>query len=141
MMLLETGATQVRVVLIVAVIALLLPLHAFAQSRPAPDTPGEAVVVEDEPATSQMSLINALRVIVVTSGIIGGFVAADIISGGTLTGPLMTGGANLVASATRSGAGAARQAAMLRPIIAGLPAGAGAGASSIATSLLSAIGR
>jgi hypothetical protein len=78
--------------IMVIVAILLLPASGYAQSRPAPDTPGEPRIA-DPPAQPQpaLQMVDALRVLAVTSGVIGGFVAADIISGGLLTGPLLRG--------------------------------------------------
>ena len=95
----------------------LLPLSAHAQSRPAPDTPGPADSVEDAVRVPPHNFTDALRVLVVTSGIIGGFVAADIVSGGALTAPLLTGGALVGASV--DGARLLARAAPIRPIVAG----------------------
>ena len=102
-----------RTALIAAALCLLAQA-AHAQSRPAPETPGE-----DDPAQAvarplRTTSVEAIRVLVVTSGIIGGFVAADIISGGALTGPLLSGAA--------LAAGASPPALGLRPIIAGAAA-------------------
>ena len=90
----------------------LLPLSAHAQSRPAPDTPGPADMLEDGVRVPPPNFTDALRVLVVTSGIIGGFIAADIMSGGVLTAPLLTGAAGA------DGAGFLARAAPIRPIIA-----------------------
>lgn len=92
-----------RAALIAAVLCLPAPF-AHAQSRPAPDTPGESEPTETIAPAPRNTAVDAIRVLVVTSGVIGGFVAADIVSGGALTGPLL--------------AGAIRSAG-LRPIIAG----------------------
>ena len=101
-----------RIILIATFIA-LFPSMLCAQSRPAPDTPGESAVIEEEPAAAtQPSMVGVLRVLVVTSGIIGGFVAADIFSGGTLTAPLLASAARMLPPTTS-----------LRPIITALPAG------------------
>ncbi|MEI6560294.1 MAG: hypothetical protein WCO00_17995 [Rhodospirillaceae bacterium] len=93
----------------------LLPLSAHAQSRPAPDTPGPPDIVEDAVRAAPPNFTDALRVLVVTSGIIGGFIAADIASGGALTAPLLTGGT--LASASAGGARLLARAAPIRPII------------------------
>ena len=75
----------------IAVALLLSVPEARAQSRPAPGTPG----VTDNADTLEIAsprrpaLTRALRVLVVTAGIIGGFVAADFFLGGTLTAPLL----------------------------------------------------
>ena len=101
-----------RTVLIILAL-LLLPQTGYAQSRPAPDTPGEAEVVDIGPPPSGLQMVDALRVLAVTSGVIGGFIAADIISGGVLTAPLLSG--------IRAAAGAGQtvpQAVALRPVIA-----------------------
>ncbi len=101
-----------RTVLVIAAI-FLLPPSGHAQSRPAPDTPGETAIIEDSPPPPGMQMVDALRVLAVTSGIIGGFVAADIISGGVLTAPLLSG----VGAATGA-VGTAPEALGLRPVIA-----------------------
>ena len=98
----------------------LLPLSAHAQSRPAPDTPGNSDFIEEGVRVPPHNFTDALRVLVVTSGIIGGFIAADIMSGGTLTAPLLTGGT----MAGTSGARILTRAAPIRPIIAAAPAAA-----------------
>ena len=103
----------------------LLPLSAHAQSRPAPDTPASPDVVEDGVRVPPPNFTDALRVLVVTSGIIGGFIAADIMSGGTLTAPLLSGAP--LAGTPLTGAGGVRimsRAAPIRPIIAGAPSAA-----------------
>ena len=105
---------------IFAAALVLLPLSAHAQSRPAPDTPGPSDTFEDTGHTQQQNLTSALRVLVVTSGIIGGFIAADIMSGGVLTAPLLSGGT--LASAGTSGARLFSRAAPIRPIITGTAA-------------------
>ena len=99
----------------------LLPLSAHAQSRPAPDTPGTPDIVEDSVRVPPHSFTDALRVLVVTSGIIGGFIAADVMSGGTLTAPLLS----AAPLAGADGAGLLSRAAPIRPIIASAPAPAG----------------
>ncbi len=99
----------------------LLPLSAYAQSRPAPDASTSPDIIEEGVRVPPPNLTDALRVLVVTSGIIGGFIAADIMSGGALTAPLLSG-------APLAGAESARllsRAAPIRPIIAGVPAAAG----------------
>ena len=96
----------------------LLPLSAHAQSRPAPDTPGPPGAIEDGVRAPPHNFTDALRVLVVTSGIIGGFIAADIMSGGVLTAPLLAGGALEGAGAGTGGARFFSRAAPIRPVIA-----------------------
>ena len=104
----------------IAAALVLLPVslpapQAYAQSRPAPGTPGTTPESADEGLRMpSRSFTDALRVLVVTSSVIGGFVAADIMSGGALTTPLLSSGAALVGGGTRLLA----RAAPLRPIIA-----------------------
>lgn len=106
-------------VLVVAAALLVVPLVVHAQTRPAPDTPGEPEIFEEAPVSpAPRSLTDAVRVLVVTSGIIGGFVAADILSGGALTGPLLRGGSAMAADAAVSGGRSIPRAVALRPIIA-----------------------
>ena len=103
-----------RAILVIVAI-LLLPDSGYAQSRPAPDTPGEPGIADPSPAQPQpaLQMVDALRVLAVTSGVIGGFVAADIISGGLLTGPLLRG-----LSAVTRVARAAPSLLELRPVMA-----------------------
>ena len=107
--------------MVALLLALFLPQPGYSQSRPAPDTPGDGTVLEEAPPPSGSQLIDALRVLAVTSGIIGGFVAADLISGGVLTAPLLT-GADAAAGAVR----AVPRALGLRPAIAAAPEPPGA---------------
>ena len=111
----------VRAVLIAAALIAAAPVFGpqmvSAQTRPAPDTPGEPMVNDGPPAPAPRPLTDAVRVLVVTSGIIGGFVAADLLSGGVLTAPLLSGVAALTADAAAPGARLLPRAAALRPII------------------------
>ena len=95
--------------LLIAAALVLTPVAVQAQSRPAPDTPGEVQVPDDVSPLPPTHQADALRMMAVTIGIIGGFVAADVVSGGALTAPLL--GEAAEATATVRGAG-------LRPIIA-----------------------
>jgi hypothetical protein len=106
-------ATSLIAAALVVGTCVLSPHPGAAQSRPAPDTPGDVEVLEDNPPQPGLQLVDALRVLAVTSGIIGGFVAADIISGGVLTAPLLS-GINAAAGSVR----AVPQALGLRPVIA-----------------------
>ena len=124
----------------IAMAFVLLPLslpvsQANAQSRPAPGTPGAPETVDEGVRVPSQSLTDALRVLVVTSGIIGGFVAADIMSGGALTTPLLSSGAALAGT---NGARLLARAAPLRPVIA--PSAAPAEAAGL-TSLSNHLGR
>ncbi|MEI6985119.1 MAG: hypothetical protein WCK65_03235 [Rhodospirillaceae bacterium] len=62
----------------VAVMVVMLPISAFAQSQPAQQTAADA----DAGGLG--------RTLVLTAGVIGGVVVADILTGGTLTGPLLS---------------------------------------------------
>ncbi|MEI8393256.1 MAG: hypothetical protein WCF85_00870 [Rhodospirillaceae bacterium] len=84
-----------------------------AQSRPAPETPGISDPVESAVPRRPTSA-SALRVLVVTTGIIGGFIAADFFTGGALTAPLL---GRTGAVATRGGSRFAPATVNLRPII------------------------
>jgi hypothetical protein len=125
-----------RLVLIAALAVVALPLSGHCQSRPAPETlapeaMGETAIIRERVASQPASMVNALRVMVITSGIIGGFVAADVMSGGLLTAPLLAGGAGLAADMAAGGA----RVASLRPVIVPLaekPAVTGAIAREVA---------
>ena len=140
----DRGPVRREVVMRRAMIAaalVLLPVslpapQAYAQSRPAPGTPGTTPESADEGLRMpSRSFTDALRVLVVTSGIIGGFVAADIMSGGALTTPLLSSGAALAGT---NGARLLARAAPLRPVIA--PSAAPAEAAGL-TSLSNHLGR
>ncbi len=101
----------------IAAALVLLPLSAHAQSRPAPDTPGPPDATEDSlPPQTPRRNNDALRVLVVTSGIIGGFIAADIASGGVLTAPLLASGT--LSAAELGGTRLFARAVPIRPVIA-----------------------
>ncbi len=125
----------------------VLPMSVHAQSRPAPDTPAASGMAEESARLPQPHFTDALRVLVVTSGIIGGFIAADVMSGGVLTAPLLAGGA--LTSAGIDGAGLFARAAPIRPIIAGVGASSAITEAGLAarvrgaglTSTLAGVGR
>jgi len=63
---------------VVAVLVALLPFSAFAQNQPAMPTDGDA-------GGSGLG-----KTLAITAGVVGGVVVADILTGGSLTGPLLT---------------------------------------------------
>ena len=63
--------------LVALVVALMLPLSAFAQSQPATATAADS-------DTGGMG-----KTLAVTAGVVGGLVVADLLTGGALTTPLL----------------------------------------------------
>ncbi len=63
--------------LVALVVALMLPLSAFAQSQPATATAADS----DNGGLG--------KTLAVTAGVVGGVVVADLLTGGALTGPLL----------------------------------------------------
>lgn len=64
---------------LVAVMVALLPLSAFAQNQPALPS------VADADAGGGLG-----KTLVVTAGVVGGVIVADLLTGGALTGPLLS---------------------------------------------------
>ena len=67
-----------RKIIVALVVALLLPVCASAQTPPA------------EPAPPASFLAGYGKAIIITTGVIGGLLVADLVTGGSLTGPLLT---------------------------------------------------
>ena len=62
--------------LVALVVALMLPLSAYAQNQPA--------------AATDADTGGSGKTLAVTAGVVGGVVVADLLTGGALTGPLFT---------------------------------------------------